>query len=523
MPSLRPSRYRWRKAIWIALVAALLALAPSAQADTKASRPQFGWLVRAFLQGPPPTTGVFVAAPSPTGSSVCATSTCCYVKDGGTATGTNGCFSAANFANADWGNAAKFYDQVSQAEAVITRGTGTGNYILVADGAYNNEVTFNVAASGTVPITILKATDSSACSACGEHGTSTGWASTMGNGQALLGVGITSDHVWEFDTPYWVVDGVIGDGSTSTSGDDPAIYGFYIQTTATGDLHNVTNGDSGGFNGVAHHITIKHFASKCNGTADLQQMAFVTWATFATYDHVYTSGCGGAFWGQATDETIQYSYLGFNIYPSAANNHGNQMYGQDRMIVRWNWVATCHAQCIEPSGASETNIEDCAIYGNVFIDTPEAGDGMIKGTSSGHMSNCVLYNNTVVRGTQLFKQSNNGEGSGNIVANNLFWQSEGCCNDAGGSAIDKKYNAYFASGQPYGESNEQNGGSGNPFAAGAPPTCTASGPTTCAIGDYHLTSATTAGLTLGSPYNVDMFGVTRGADGTWDRGAIEKP
>lgn len=39
--------------------------------------------------------------------------------------------------------------------------------------------------------------------------------------------------------------------------------------------------------------------------------------------------------------------------------------------------------------------------------------------------------------------------------------------------------------------------------------------------DLRLTGATAAGVSFGSPYNVDMDGVTRGADGTWDRGAFE--
>jgi hypothetical protein len=42
-----------------------------------------------------------------------------------------------------------------------------------------------------------------------------------------------------------------------------------------------------------------------------------------------------------------------------------------------------------------------------------------------------------------------------------------------------------------------------------------------ADGDFHLKAATNAGHTLAAPFNQDMYGNTRGADGTWDRGAIE--
>jgi len=45
------------------------------------------------------------------------------------------------------------------------------------------------------------------------------------------------------------------------------------------------------------------------------------------------------------------------------------------------------------------------------------------------------------------------------------------------------------------------------------------------IAGYGLTTpdpfSSHAGATLGSPYNLDMLGVTRGANGTWDRGALQ--
>ena len=42
-------------------------------------------------------------------------------------------------------------------------------------------------------------------------------------------------------------------------------------------------------------------------------------------------------------------------------------------------------------------------------------------------------------------------------------------------------------------------------------------------GNFHLTSATNNGISLPSPFNMDMDGKTRGSDGTWDRGAYEYP
>ena len=42
-----------------------------------------------------------------------------------------------------------------------------------------------------------------------------------------------------------------------------------------------------------------------------------------------------------------------------------------------------------------------------------------------------------------------------------------------------------------------------------------------AAGDFRLLAGTAAGIALPSPYNLDMNGNVRGADGTWDRGAFE--
>jgi len=39
--------------------------------------------------------------------------------------------------------------------------------------------------------------------------------------------------------------------------------------------------------------------------------------------------------------------------------------------------------------------------------------------------------------------------------------------------------------------------------------------------DFHLNASTANGIFLPAPYNQDMFGIERGADENWDRGAIE--
>jgi len=39
--------------------------------------------------------------------------------------------------------------------------------------------------------------------------------------------------------------------------------------------------------------------------------------------------------------------------------------------------------------------------------------------------------------------------------------------------------------------------------------------------DFRLKVATVAGTSLSAPFNLDIIGIARGSDGTWDRGAYE--
>jgi hypothetical protein len=90
-----------------------------------------------------------------------------------------------------------------------------------------------------------------------------------------------------------------------------------------------------------------------------------------------------------------------------------------------------------------------------------------------------------------------------VFRNNYIYLSDQ--NDPGGD-ITLSFNHFQNAGATQG--TNATSGSGNPFVD-------------YTNGNFRLASATTAGTTLASPYNTDMFGNTRGADGTWDRGALE--
>ena len=150
-----------------------------------------------------------------------------------------------------------------------------------------------------------------------------------------------------------------------------------------------------------------------------------------------------------------------------------------------------------------TYSDGARIYGNIFNNFL-CGDACI-GFDGDRENNALIYNNTIVNGQSpgqcgvVF-----GAGAGNCAYNNLW------VNNAGGvnwRNVTHDYNAFSGS-----------NGNGEPHAQ--------TGVTTaiflnCGGKDFRLAYDTADGFRLQPPYNVDMVGRIRGADGIWDRGAYD--
>src|SRR5262249_52430766 len=143
----------------------------------------------------------------------------------------------------------------------------------------------------------------------------------------------------------------------------------------------------------------------------------------------------------------------------------------------------------------------------------QTGNGVIGAAGSDAIVGAHIYNNTIVGNqSSSFLYQNNpaaGSGSGNVVKNNLFYDSNGTFPQVGAGSIDYGDNAFFSCSQLDSGATDQVS-NGIPFV-------------NLGAGDYHLTSGTEPGLSLGAPYGMDMDGKVRGQDGTWDRGAFEYP
>jgi hypothetical protein len=400
-------------------------------------------------------------------------------------TGASGANDGSSWANA-WS---------TLAAATWTR----GDEYYVAAGTYTNDgATFGTVNSGTTLIKICKATVSTVGSCSTAHGSDTGWSDSYGSGQVAIIIPAANAAAFWFQAgkDYWVFDGVTGSGSDTSS------YGIYI-TAVDANLARYPILQHGS------NVTIKHVAITCPGSFyDQEQLGIYGIGNNATVSYAYLDNCQVNVLLTGSDVTIEHSYLGTNW--SSGSHHGVAAEMNINPIFRYNTVTSCvGGQCIEPNNANMVNGQ---FYGNVFTSCT-SGNGVIKATSSDAIVDTVIYNNTVIDCPGPILYQNNvglGSGSGNTVINNLFYNSSAkIIEQAGGGAIAHSYNALFdyTIDTPPSETGIQIA-TGNPFV-------------NLASGNYHLRISTDAGFTLASPYDVDMDGISRGTDGTWDRGALE--
>lgn len=407
----------------------------------------------------------------------------------------------------DWNNACADF-RGACAISSLTR----GDTYYVSAGTYSGE-TWNRPASGTAAISIIRATATNA-------GTAPGWSSSF-DGTVRWG-----EH--DFTSPYWIFDGVTPGSSWAPpgTGASSADYGFFINhasncnsTDATISINNT------------HDITVKNTAIiMCNASFDQAK-----WCVLASVDsspannvllsHMY---CQFAvdFWqsnGSAGESNDTFEYIYSVNNGGTASNHG-EVYQLvcNNCTIRYNWFQDCSStSCISgnagtaPGAPNLIPMYNTQIYGNIFNNV-DAGNGVIHAAGSTGMSGTRFYNNTIVKQTTgpFFDECsghNCPSGSGNnIVENNLIWSGNCNLGQFGLSGDVHDYNTFLSCiGSAPSEGHGQTG-SFNPFV-------NSSGL------NFHLASISSLspGLTLPSPYNFDLEGASRGASGTWARGAYE--
>jgi Concanavalin A-like lectin/glucanases superfamily/Bacterial Ig domain len=400
-----------------------------------------------------------------------------------------------------------------------------GNTYYLATGSYGARI-FTTPDSGTQYITIKKAIVT-------DHGSSTGWVDSMGTGQAVFS-GVVNDAGFYiclgFYTDYWLFDGQTRDESNWFDGSK---YGFSVSSSQ----QNIVNiklsgtlavGITGGKPAIGlqlkniyiaapyHNLTVgtavRQYAIDCDSDSTKSPNK----GTDFLISRCYVSGGNNIFFIRNTLRCVV-EYCAAKGAMNNDENHGevfNCYYGTPGAIIRYNKIYDAYGPKYGGTGNGSVGTAVIAltdpynqtpgveIYGNVFSGCC-VGDGIIGYAVGGiPTSHNRIYNNTFVNGwgsSTIYL----GSGTDNIAYNNLWIN----CGTPGFVSVQTHdYNG--SSGGSFGESHQQINIPTSIFA-------------NYAQSNYSLASATAAGISLASPYNIDMTGTTRGGDGTWERGAFE--
>ena len=376
-----------------------------------------------------------------------------------------------------------------------------GNTYYLADGNYGSYV-FDDPSTGTTLITIKKAIAS-------DHGTDVGWDASYGVGQAVF-----SD--WQIYTDYYTFDGQNRNTDWRTGGVNQ--YGI-----STGNTRLDNGAGTGGNNLNFRYIDI-HGGGRDTGYGD-DVIYGLTGNSNITFQYCALRDSGRTIFlmrGNWQNLTVDHSYLARNT--STPVNHGEMLSMTDSTNVTFsnNAIEDIEGTAVF-AGLNNGVANNWKIYGNTFLHTNAyiADTGRVPGHNWGiagivfcandasqnnTCSNFLTYNNTIVNIQGTYSGIIIQQGTGNITENNIFYNSV----RTGGMAGTTGWNWYY--------NTVQDGDS-----SGTKQICSSN----CNLfvdstnRDFRLASATTAGTTLPSPFDVDPNLITRGSDGTWDRGAFE--
>jgi hypothetical protein len=399
-----------------------------------------------------------------------------------------------------------------------------GDTYYIATGTYAGRV-FNTPESGTSLITIKGAT-------VAEHGADIGWSASMSVDTRDGGSQAVWTGTFHFSTSYWVFDGAVHGTLTDAApwNFTKSAYGFKIGATTTDpgsrvfEIYNTaatitditlsnivaTSANATGSGGSCPGQT--YFIATNDSTRSVNNL-HMRYLFAENYENtVWATSPGPTHAGWIFERSI--SYRGY----SDSNCHGedlNNNYGKILdWTIRYNWFEARSSGTATITAGLNGEVGNYYIYGNVFKDQ-QAGNGVIACVwGSGTV---YLYNNSFINsplpsggpwlGGDAIRCTLSGE-----AKNNVLYSMHANVGDGVSATFDS--NAFFSATYPVG-TNQYNA-AGSPFASTVPFDARLLAP---------VASAMTAGVaianTAGQTFNVDVRGSARGADGKWDRGAIE--
>jgi hypothetical protein len=413
----------------------------------------------------------------------------CYVRAG----------SSGNGNGSSWTNACTSFTGACSLSASSAR-SGT---FWVAAGTYGG-INISASTSGATLITIKGATPSS-------HGSATDWSNGF-SGQALLPEStISTSYVtingqtrgtdWRsgYTIKFW--NQTNGSGAAIHQCGDNLTYDYLEVQGTTNQVGAPPLGDDNGFLSAcqSNNMYVGHSYVHETGNTQFQINYGNSTGGMFEYNYIYKNHTG---WNADHDEAFSVTYT--------------------NLIIRHNvFQDIMSSGFICDAAGGIPSVGNWEIYGNLFFwDAAYAanpgvfiGDGIVGLFGQNWSGHLYFYNNTISGITQTNTCNSSAlyfAPPGSVVVNNV-WMNTTNCNptDSPGGSLTMDYNSYY---QNSSNSNDNSAHkktySTNPFVNSA-------------AFNFQLTAASAAGTSLAAPYNVDMNGNVRGADGVWDRGAHE--
>jgi hypothetical protein len=418
---------------------------------------------------------------------------------------------------------------------------GPGDYRATCDGGAAR--TFSKAASNGLVITLRRAIASN-------HGAAGDW-------QAAYGTGLAIFHPLCFASNDWTLDGQtrtdLRTGYLLQVINQDASGVAYVSTGKAWAL-GIGSATLGTGGTAASNITIKYVevvGTRNLVTPILTEVGLLTYGgtgaiggpssnIYIGYSAIILTGNDNADFAGTVNAVFEHNWVAYNYSTSTSHSEANAIKGNaSNITLRYNvyedMFGTAFIAFPNSVVSTPSNIY---IYGNVFmrsVDNPQnvtgaIGNGIIAVLSCTNLTGLYAYNNTIVNqqagstgSPRMYLVSHNTSstsacfGAGNLadvfIENNLWYSnsnvddsSSSCAYCTGSYVWD--YNAYFDTTATNDFSAHMQTGSGSPFV-------------NYSAKDFRLAKSTKAGITLASPFTFDGQGLTRGADGIWDRGAYE--
>jgi hypothetical protein len=458
---------------------------------------------------------------------------------------------------ADWGRNA-----CSDLPTTLVR----GDTYYVATGTYAKHL-FKDSDSGSTIIRVQAAT-------IADHGTETGWNNAY-QGQAVFRCVTQCGAIWEFDSDYYLIDGVYRStrtGNPHTDWMNEASYGFKVDNT---DAHAAGADISGGagYKGspnFVHDITIRYVdVSGAHPTEDTGQtydsgIDFEGGSYNLMFDHLYVhddyvpfflkgnhnrQNGGGWTFGPGSNITIQYVAASHNFTapnPRRSDHHHGAFCscseGLTNFTVKYNWieniVGTSVLDLASGAGVNSGNGSNGPwfVYGNVWTQSDSThcavGQGFFAPFDATFGGDVYVLNNTIanVGASNCPGQIDTGftpalttKMRGVYWENNLYYRSDHAnvinsgrttYGDVSFTNMVWDYNSWFST--PTSAKNDKGPhrqiSASNPFVNDK-------------AFNFRLLAHSAAGANTHSlvPDNdADMNGTVRGSEGVWDRGAFQK-